>query len=125
MEQLLQQLQTLINAILKEQQKGDLADLSKINQFIKKQNESMLSLKKLQAEDTDYFSENCDLKALFSKLESDKAIMIHYFMGSENLFYFTLQNNRISLNHIFTAHKAMLEIVHFVDYFGSHKFYGD
>ena len=116
-KQLLQQLQTLINAILKEQQKGDLADLSKINQFIKKQNESMLSLKKLQAEDTDYFSENCDLKALFSKLESDKAIMIHYFMGSENLFYFTLQNNRISLNHIFTAHKAMLEIVHFVDYF--------
>ena len=56
----MQQLQTLINAILKEQQKGDLADLSKINQFIKKQNESMLSLKKLQAEDTDYFSENCD-----------------------------------------------------------------
>ncbi|PTT04412.1 hypothetical protein DBR27_09490, partial [Flavobacterium sp. HMWF030] len=49
-KELLQELQNLNNAILKEQQKGDLANISALNKFIKKQNEIMLSLKKVQAE---------------------------------------------------------------------------
>lgn len=39
-KQLLQELQNSNNAILKEQQKGDLAAISKINQLIKKQNDA-------------------------------------------------------------------------------------
>lgn len=114
---LLQELQNLNNFILKEQQKGDLADISKINDFIKKQNESVLLLKKIQSEDQNYLPENCDLKALFSKLENDKAMMIYYFMGAEKLYYFTLQNNTIQLNYIWTNHLAIPEILHFIDYF--------
>ncbi|TDO83648.1 CHAT domain-containing protein [Flavobacterium chryseum] len=118
-KQLLQQLQNLNNAILKEQQKGDSANISEINSLINKQNELMLSLKKVQSENPDYIPENCDLKALYSKLEKDKAVLVYYFIGKENLFYFTLQNKRINLQHIYTAHRAMLEIVKFIDYFSS------
>ncbi|KIO53949.1 CHAT domain-containing protein [Flavobacterium hibernum] len=116
-KELLQELQNLNNAILKEQQKGDLANISALNKFIKKQNEIMLSLKKVQAESPNNIPENCDVKALLSKLEKDKAIMVFYFMGFENQYYFTLQNNRISLNRLRTGDGKIYNIVHFINYF--------
>lgn len=118
-KQLLQEFQNLNNAILKEQQKGDAADISKINNLIKKQNELTLSLKKIQAENPDYIPENCDLKALFKKLENDKAVMVYYFMGAEKLYYFTLCSGRINLNSIYVNHKGIFDIIHFVDYFNT------
>lgn len=116
-KQLLQKFQNSNNAILKEQQKGDLADISKINNLIKKQNELTLSLKKIQAENADYIPENCDLKALFSKLKNDKAVMVYYFMGSEKLYYFVLQNNRIILEEVRIGHGKMFYITNFIEYF--------
>ncbi|QSW91067.1 CHAT domain-containing protein [Flavobacterium endoglycinae] len=118
-KQLLQQLQNLNNHILKEQQKGDLANISKINQFIKKQHEQMISLKKIQSQNSDYIPEKCDIKALFSKLENDKAMMVYYFMGSEKLYYFVLQHNRIALNYINITHLGIPRIAQFIDYFNS------
>ncbi|WP_417942894.1 CHAT domain-containing protein [Flavobacterium sp. RS13.1] len=118
-KQLLQEFQNFNNAILKEQQKGELADISKINTLIKKQNELTLSLKKIQTGNTDYIPENCDLKALFSKLENDKAVMVYYFMGAEKLYYFTLCNGSISLNSLYVNHTGIFEIVHFIDYFNN------
>ncbi len=118
-KQLLQELQNLNNSILKEQQKGNSANISSINSAIKNQNELMLSLKKIQNKNSNYIPENCDLKVLFSKLEKDKALMVYYFMGSENLFYFTLQNNRISLNLITITDTAIPKIVQFIDYFSN------
>jgi CHAT domain-containing protein len=118
-KQLLQQLQTLNTNIVKEQKKGDLANISNINSAIKKQNELMLSLKKIQSENPNYIPENCDIKALLSKIEKDKAVMVYYFMGSENLYYFTLQNNRIALNHINITDIAIPKIVQFIDYFNN------
>ena len=117
--QLLQKLQNLNNAILKEQQKGDFADIARINTLIKNQNELMLSLKKVQSENAAYIPEKCDLKALFSKLENDKAMLLYYFMGSERLYFFVLQNNRIALNHINITHLAIPRIAQFIDYFNS------
>ena len=116
-KQFLHQLQSLNNAILKEQQKGDLANISNINSAIKKQNEMMLSLKKVQSENPNYIPEKCDLKALFSKLEKDKAIMVYYFMGFENQYCFTLQNNRISLNRLQVGDGKIYSIIHFINYF--------
>ena len=118
-KQLLQEFQNLNNKIIREQQKGDSANIPKINQLIKKQNEVMLSLKKIQSKNPDYIPVDVDLKALFSKLEKDKAVLVYYFIGNENLFYFTLQNNRINLRHVYTAHRAMLQIVKFIDYFNA------
>ena len=116
-KQLLQELQNLNNAIIKEQQKGNLANISRINNFIKKQNELMISLKKVQLKNADYIPEKCDLKGLFSKLEKDKAVMVYYFMGFENQYFFTLQNSTISLNRLNTSHISIPKIVQFVDYF--------
>jgi len=118
-KKLLQELQNLNNNILKEQQKGDLADILKINQFIKKQNELMISLKKFQTQNPDYLTEKCDLKGLYKKLEKDKAMMVYYFMGSENLYFFILQNNRIALNHINITDIAIPKIVQFINYFNN------
>ncbi|QOG02913.1 CHAT domain-containing protein [Flavobacterium sp. MDT1-60] len=116
---LLKQLQNLNNSILKEQQKGALANISKINSVIKKQNELMLLLKKIQSKDFNSSSENCDLKALLSKLEKDKAVMVYYFMGDESLFYFTLQNNKINLQYINITDTAIPIIARFIDYFNN------
>lgn len=113
----LKELQNLNNAILKEQQKGESASVSKINSAIKKQNELMLLLKKIQSKDFNSSTENCDLKALLSKLEKDKAVMVYYFMGDENLFYFTLQNDKINLQHINITDTAIPNIAQFIDYF--------
>lgn len=116
-KQLLQELQNLNNAILKEQQKGNSANISRINNFIKKQNEFMISLKKVQFKSADYVPEKCDLKGLFSKLAKDQAVMVYYFMGFENQYFFTLQNNTISLNRLNTTHTSIPKVVQFVDYF--------
>ncbi|MFH6986638.1 CHAT domain-containing protein [Flavobacterium collinsii] len=116
---LLQQLQSLNNSIVKEQQKGPSANIPNLNNAIKKQNELMLSLKQIQSKNPNSLPDNCDLKRLFSKLEKDKAVLVYYFMGAENLYYFTLQNNRISLNHLYTAPTAMPNILKFINYFNT------
>lgn len=116
---LLQELQNLNNAILKEQQKGDSANILEINRFIKKQNELMISLKKIQGKNPDYIPENCNIKSLLSQLENDKAVMVYYFMGSEILYYFTLKNKQIHLNHIYITDTAIPQIGAFIDYFNN------
>jgi len=118
-KQLLAQLQNLNNSILKEQQKGDLANISNINSAIKKQNELMLSLKKIISKNSDYFPEKCNIKSLLSKLEKDKAVMVYYFMGNENLFFFTLQNGKINLQNINITDTAIPKTAQFIDYFSS------
>ncbi|MNX36313.1 CHAT domain protein [compost metagenome] len=116
---LLKEFQNLNNNILKEQQKGNSANISNINSAIKKQNELMLSLKQIQFKNSTSISENFDLKTLLSKLEKDKALMVYYFMGDENLFYFTLQNQKINLQLINITDTAIPKIAQFIDYFNS------
>jgi CHAT domain-containing protein len=113
----LDQLQNWNNEIVKEQQKGDLANVSKINEAIKKQNELMLSLKKIRQKNQVNSAENMDLNYLYSKLEKDKAIMVEYFSGFENMYIFTLANQRINLEHINVTDTAIPKIISFLDYF--------
>jgi CHAT domain-containing protein len=113
----LEQLQNWNNEIIKEQQKGGLANVSKINEAIKKQNELMLSLKKIRSKNQVNFTENLDLKSLYLKLEKDKAILVEYFSGFENMWVFTLANKRIKLQHINVTDTAIPKIISFLDYF--------
>lgn len=113
----LEQLQNWNNEILKEQQKGDLANVSKINEAIKKQNELMLSLKKIRSKNQMNKAENIDLKSLYSKLEKDKAILVEYFSGFEKMYIFTLANQRIKLDFYWDNHTATPRIISFLDYF--------
>ncbi|MDX6181192.1 CHAT domain-containing tetratricopeptide repeat protein [Flavobacterium sp. Fl-77] len=114
---LLRQLQNLNNEIVKEQQKGSLASIEIINKAIRKQNEVMLSLKKIQFEKDYLDAKKIDTEALLSKLEKQKAFMIYYFMGNEKMYFFTLEDQKIALNYINITHTAIPKIVQFIDYF--------
>jgi CHAT domain-containing protein len=100
-KQKIQELQFWNNEILKEQQKGELANIYKINKAIKKQNEIVLLLKEHQPSNSKYNEFPIDIDALYSKLESDDAIMVYYFSGLGKMYFFTLgesQNEKIALN---------------------------
>lgn len=118
-KELLQQLQNLNNAIVKEQQKAGLANILKINQLIKKQSELILSLKKIKSKSQDYIPEKCDLKSLLKKLENDKAIMVYYFMGAKKLYSFVLQHSRVTLDEVRIGHGKIINILFFIDYFNN------
>lgn len=96
-KQAVEQLQNWNAIIQKEQQKGNLVNIATINEAINKQNELMLDLKKIQNKKEKTPNSAINIKQLFAKLEKDKTIMVEYFWGSNNVFSFTLQNNRISL----------------------------
>ncbi|TDE55392.1 CHAT domain-containing protein [Flavobacterium sp. GT3P67] len=115
----LEQLQIWTNEIAKEQQKGVLADVSKINEAMKKQNELMLSLKKIRSKNQVNSAENIDLKSLYSKLEKDKAVMVYYFSGFEKMYSFTLENQEIKLNSFSNTAHSIVKIWQFLDYFSN------
>ena len=98
-KRIVEQLQNWNTIIVKEQQKLDNADISKINEAIKKQNELMLLLKST-ATKTAGENKELDIKALYSKLEKENAVMVEYFVGKEKTYSFTLENNVIKLQII-------------------------
>jgi len=113
----LEQLQNWTNEIVIEQQKGDLANVTKINEAIKKQNELMLSLKKIRLENQVNTAENIDLKSLYSKLEKDKAILVEYFSGFEKMYAFTLFNQQIKMQTYDGSAYSTAKIYQFLLYF--------
>ncbi|MEL1241194.1 CHAT domain-containing protein [Flavobacterium flavipallidum] len=115
----IEQLQKWSNVILKEQQKGELANIVKINEAIEKQNGLMLSLKKIRSENTDSEKETIDIKALFTKLEKDKAMMIEYFSGFEKMYFFTLSDKKIYLHSFSNNAHSSVKIFQFIDYFSN------
>ena len=115
----LEQLQNWNNEILKEQQKGDLANVSKINEAIKKQNELMLSLKKIRSKNQVNSAENIDVKSLYLKLEKDKAILVEYFSGFEKMYSFTLSNQQIKMQTYDGLAHSTAKIYQFLLYFSN------
>ncbi|WP_310557395.1 CHAT domain-containing tetratricopeptide repeat protein [Flavobacterium sp.] len=83
--------------IIKEQQKGNLADISKINKIIEEQNNLMLHLKSMRPLISNNKKQDIDLESLFKKLKNDNATMVSYFSGFENLYAFTIQNSKIMM----------------------------
>ncbi len=110
-------LQNWSNNILKEQQKLNLADISKINEAIKKQNELMLLLKLKRAKTKNSIPENINLSNLFKKLEHDKATMISYFYGTKSIYFFTLSEGKITLLSIQITDELKNAIYGFISYF--------
>ena len=88
-KQKIEELRFWNNEILKEQQKGELANIYKINKAIKKQNETMLLVKEHQPSRAKQNETIINVNALYSKLESDDAVMVEYFWGSETVYVFT------------------------------------
>lgn len=111
-----EQLQNWKNTILKEQQKLDYADISVINQSIKKQNELMLLLKSKQSNQIEK-AKSFKISDLYSKLEDDDAVMIEFFFGQEKIYIFTIQNSTVKLEEINSA--ATSKIISFLNYFSN------
>lgn len=101
-KQKIEELRFWNNEILKEQQKGELANISKINEAIKKQNQTMLFVKEYQPVRSKQNETTVNVNALYFKLESDDSIMVEYFWGSKTVYVFTIQNNQISLQSFCT-----------------------
>ncbi|MEO8533965.1 MAG: CHAT domain-containing protein [Flavobacterium sp.] len=113
---ILQQLQNWNTVIIKEQQKLELANIPKINEAIKKQNELMLLLKKSQNKNAAASSNTFDLQKLYSRLEGDNAVITTYFLGSDCIYNFTVENNAITLHYISlesTGFKNLMEFIRF------------
>ena len=113
------ELQKIANDIVKEQQKADYADLNKINDLIKQQNQTMLLIKS-QPKSTALLSEKkIDLKKLFAKLDTDKTILIEYFAGQNTIYSFALSDNKIILTLIANSEINKNKIIKFIDYFAN------
>lgn len=110
---IVQQLQNWNTIIVKEQQKLDKADISKINEAIKKQNELMLLLKSKSSK-KETGSGELNVIDLYSKLEKDQAMMIEYFAGFDKMYFFTVENKKIRLDVLAGDGKAILN---FINYF--------
>ena len=108
---ILQQLQNWNTAILKEQQKLEAANISKINEAVKKQNELMLLLKTKQNKTDQKKSAELDLAKLYDKLKKDNAALVEYFFGSHCIYNFILENKKITLHKIETADKELLSFI--------------
>ena len=116
---ILQQLQNWNTVIVKEQQKLDLADISKINEAIKKQNELMLLLKKDQTKTAKETNSEFDLQKLYIKLEEDKATMIEYFFGANCIYNFTIENKKITLHYISLEGTGFTSLMEFIRFFNT------
>ena len=114
------ELQTIANDIVKEQQKLDLANLNKINDLIKHQNQTMLLIKSQQQSSSTISSEkSLDLKKLFAKLSTDKSVLVEYFSGQNTIYSFALSNNKIILKPIANSEINKKKIIKFIDYFAN------
>lgn len=115
-KEIAKQIQDWSTIILKEQQRLEEADISKINEAINKQNQLMLSLKSIR-KDKATSSEDLPLETLFDKLEKDNALMVTYFYGSENIYSFTLENRTINLVALEGNAASKKTIQSFLDFF--------
>ena len=116
-KQISEQLQNENNFILKEQQKGHLADIGKINEAIKKQNELMLQLKQLESNAENKVSGNINLTYLYDKLKKDNAIMVEYFSGVDKIYSFTIIDKKVHLNFFKNDAHVTVKIAQFIDFF--------
>ncbi len=120
-KQLSEQLQNQNSIILKEQQKEDLADIVKINEAIKKQNELMLLLKQSQTKKEDKAVQDINLDNLYAKLEKNNAVMAEYFSGAENMYLFTIADKKIYLSSFSNDAHTSVKIKQFIDFFNDPK----
>lgn len=122
---ILEQLQNWNTVIVKEQQKLRLADISKINEAIKKQNELMLLLKSERSAKNKTEEKQLKIADLYAKLAKDKAVLVEYFVGSKTIYVFTLADGKIMLEAINNEDTATPKLVQFIDFFNDAKTISD
>jgi CHAT domain-containing protein len=114
---ILEQLQNCNTIIIKEQQKREQADIAKINEALKKQNQLMLLLKETHPNTKSQPNETINIKDLYAKLEKNNAVLIEYFWGTKTVYSFTLQNNQITLKSFCTRPMCGEAVPRFISHF--------
>jgi CHAT domain-containing protein len=112
-----EQIQYWNTIIVKEQQKDNLADISIINEAIKKQNQLMLSLKNIRKNNPLQKEVDLEMDKLYAQLDQNKATMISYFSGVRMWYSFTIQNKNIQLLTIENNSKSNAIINIFLNFF--------
>lgn len=119
-EKLIQeQFQNWNNIILIEQQKATNANIDKINEAIKKQNELMLLLKSNSENKEIKKYEKINISKLYDKLKTENTLLVHYFSGQEKFFVFTINQDKIKLDYFLNDQKTTSQIVSFLEYFSN------
>ncbi len=113
----LEQLQNQNTIIVKEQQKGNLANLEFINKAIKKQNEIMLFLKSNNKENTNTLNKNLNLKLLFETINKNDAVLVAYFSGNQKIYSFEFENKQLTMQSFDYSTKSKQKIISFLNYF--------
>lgn len=109
------QLRNCAVAILKEQQKGNNADIAKINEAIQKQNRLMLLLKSKTTAPA--LTNGWSIKDLHVLLEKQNAVMAAYFFGREKLFLFTVDHRKIRLDFLGSSKQLKPQLIRFIGQF--------
>ncbi len=86
--------------IINEQEKGNLANVDLINQYIQQQNVLVLNLKEKAITKTPNFEKKINFKTLFNHIEQSKSELKFYFYGQENGYVFSIKNKKITFEKI-------------------------
>jgi CHAT domain-containing protein len=86
--------------IINEQEKGSLANVDSINQYIQEQNILVLKLKEKATVKAFNFENKIDFKTLLSNVEASKSELKFYFYGQENGYVFSIKNRKIGFEKI-------------------------
>lgn len=107
----------LSNTIIKEQEKGEKADLEVINTALKLQNEKIAVLKKSFEKNKIDNASRLDFDKLYYKLKTDDATLTAYFYGKEKVYIFDLSDSQIQLKSFPNSSASKKTITDYLDYF--------
>lgn len=107
----------LSNTIIKEQEKGEKADLEVINNALKLQNEKIAALKESFEKNKIDSVSRLDFDRLYYKLKTDDATLTAYFYGKEKVYIFDLSDSQIRLKSFPNSSTNKKKITDYLDYF--------
>lgn len=116
-KEILYKIHELSAIIIKEQEKGENANLETINNTLSLQNEKIAELKKTFGSNSISQSSEFDMDRLFVKLKNDDATLTSYFYGKDTVYIFDVAPDGIQLKSFPNSLKNKKTITGYLDYF--------
>ncbi|WP_447635323.1 CHAT domain-containing protein [Flavobacterium microcysteis] len=116
-KEILYKIHELSAIIIKEQEKGEKANLEIINSTLSIQNEKIAELKKTFGSNSISQSPEFDMDRLFVKLKNDDTTLTAYFYGKDMVYVFDVAPDGIQLKSFPNTLKNKKIITGYLDYF--------
>lgn len=116
-KEILYKIHELSAIIIKEQEKGENANLEIINSTLSLQNQKIAELKKTFGSNSISQSSEFDMDRLFVKLKNDDATLTAYFYGKDTVYIFDVAPDGIQLKSFPNSLKNKKIITDYLDYF--------